>query len=500
MIRNLAVYLAGAALVVTATASTAADLTYKAPPPSQLASWNGAYGGVSAGYGSGHSDQTDNGVVVPAGPIAGDGHYGVNGGFAGLTLGYNWQSGAVVFGLEGDYSFANIYGSSAVCGVPALFAHLCSTQLDAFGTLRGRVGYAMGANGWVLPYVTAGAAVGHLRGFDALIGAEGGAFRPGWTAGVGIEAKVAPNWSVKLEYLHIDFGAAPVFEVIPGTPETVSFRADLVRAGVNYAFAAPAPAKIYAKAPVVAQVVSWTGFYIGGDLGGVVQGGNGQSNFFQNDPNPLEANLRQNQPANGTSFLAGMHAGFNWQFAKNLVLGVEADGQWMKPRYAFCRETDINSIACFDDAFGYSYVNSETRSMATARGRLGVAFDRWMLYGTAGAAFTTVDTILATDCRLAGCANSGAANFTVTKFSNSRTGWVAGGGVEWMLASNWLARGEYLHADFGTLTNTLLVNPATQCSPAGACGLSWSRQVKEDIVRFGVSYKFDPPAAVVAKY
>jgi outer membrane immunogenic protein len=491
MIRNLAAYLAGAALAAAATIS-----------PACAQSWTGAYGGVSAGYGTGHSDQTDNGVVLPNVEIVGDGHYNVKGGFAGLTLGYNWQSGPLVFGIEGDYSFANIYGSSSVCGVPALFAHLCSTQLDAFGTLRGRVGYAMGANGWVLPYVTGGAAVGHLRGYDALIGAEGSAFRPGWAAGVGIEAKVAPQWSVKLEYLHVDLGAAPVFEIFPGTPESVSFRADLLRAGVNYAFGAPAalPAKMYAKAPVVAQVVNWSGFYIGADLGGVVQGGNGQSNFFQNDPNPLEANLRQNQPANGTSFLAGLHAGYNFQFAKNFVAGVEVDGQWMKPRYAFCRETSIDSVPCFDNIFGYSYVNSETRSMTTVRGRLGVTYDRLMLYGTAGTAFTEVSTILATDCRLGGCANSGGANFTVNNYTTSVTGWIAGGGIEWMLSSNWLARGEYLHADFGTVTNRLLLNPITQCSPAGACGLSWSRQVKEDIVRFGVSYKFDPSAAVIAKY
>lgn len=470
--------------------------------PAKAQSWNGAYGGVSAGYGTGHSDQRDNGVVLQNVEIVGDGHYAVNGGFAGLTLGYNWQSGPLVFGIEGDYSFANIYGSSSVCGVPALFAHPCSTQLDAFGTLRGRVGYAMGANGWVLPYLTGGAAVGHLRGYDGLIGAEGSAFRPGWTAGVGIEAKFAPQWSAKLEYLHVDLGSAAIFEIIPGTPERVSFRADMVRAGINYAFAAPAPppARIYTKAPAVAAVVSWTGFYVGADLGGVVQGGNGQSNFFQVDPNPLFANLRQNQLANGTSFLAAVHAGYNWQFARNFVAGVEADGQWMKPRYAFCRQTDMFSVPCFDNSFGYSYVNSETRSMATVRGRLGVAFDRWMLYGTGGAAFTTVDTTLATDCRVAGCANSTGANFTVAKFSNAVTGWVAGAGVEWMLASNWLVRGEYLHADFGTVTNTLLLNPATQCLPAGACGLSWSRQVKEDIVRFGVSYKFGAPSVVAAKY
>jgi outer membrane immunogenic protein len=468
----------------------------------QAQSWNGVYGGVSGGYGSGHSVQTEQGVVNPNLGNLGDGSFGTRGGFAGLTLGHNWQPGPIVVGIEGDYSLADVYGSSSACGAAALLAHLCSTQMDAFATLRGRVGYAMGANGWVLPYLTGGAAIGHLRGYDGLIGAEGSAFRTGWTAGLGIEAKVAPQWSVKLEYLRVDLGAAPVFNIVPGIPETVSFRADLVRAGVNYTFGMPpaAPARLYAKAPAIAPAVNWTGFYVGGDIGGVVQGGNGQSNFFQPDPVPAFANFRQNQPANGTSFTAGLHAGFNWQFARNFVAGLEADGQWMRPRYAFCRETDIASVACFDNFRGTTSVISETRSIATVRGRLGVAFGRWMLYGTGGAAFTTVDTILATDCRLGGCANSGGVNFTVNRFSNQLTGWVAGAGIEWMLSGNWLARGEYLHADFGTVTNTLLLNPVTQCAPAGACGLSWSRQVKEDILRFGLSYKFGAPAAVVAKY
>lgn len=472
----------------------------KAPPPA-LPSWTGAYGGISGGWGSGRSEQTDNGFQLPAIQTDADGRYGVSGGFVGATLGYNWQSGPVVLGLEGDISYADIYGSSQICGAPVFNNH-CSTRLDAFGTLRGRLGYAMGANGWVLPYVTGGAAVGHLRGFDSLVGGEGSAFRPGWTAGAGIEARFAPHWSAKLEYLHMDLGAAPIFEVIAKVPETVSFLADLVRAGINYAFNDPAPvaARPYVKAPPIAPGVNWTGFYVGADLGGAVLGGNGQSNFFQNDPNPVLANLPQGQPANGTSFLAAVHAGFNWQFAKYLVAGVEADGQWQKPRYAFCRETDIASVACFDNGFGYSYVDSETRSIATVRGRLGVAFDRWMLYGTGGAAFTTVDTVLATNCQFGGCANSGGANFTAAKYSSSRTGWVAGGGVEWMLASNWLARAEYLHADFGTVTNTLLLDPVTQCAPNGPCGLSWSRQVKEDILRFGLSYKFDLRSPVVAKY
>jgi outer membrane immunogenic protein len=295
--------------------------------PVRAQSWAGPYIGLSAGFGTGHSDQTDTGIPAP--PAGGgrgnncpdDGHYSTRGGLVGGTLGYNWQQGSWVFGIEGDYSWANFSGSSPVCGPNTATPHPCGTGLDALGTLRGRLGYAVGPTGSVLPYVTGGLAVGDVRGWDSLVSSEGSGFRAGWTAGVGVEGKITPQWSVKVEYLHVDLGSNHQFEVVPGVPETVSFRADIFRAGVNYTFGRPVPAvpprlytKAYAKAPAIDPAISWSGFYIGGDIGGVKQGGNGISNFFQNDFDPVFANFQQAQlGSGGSSFTGGFHAGYNWQ-------------------------------------------------------------------------------------------------------------------------------------------------------------------------------------------
>jgi len=164
----------------------------------------------------------------------GSGSYGVSGGFIGGTAGYNWQAGPWVLGVEGDYSWANIAGSSGSCGFAP--AHGCGTALESFGTLRGRVGYALGYRGTWLPYVTGGLAVGEVHAWDALTPASGSAFRAGWTLGAGFETVLAPNWTFKLEYLYMDLGSAHLFDIVPGVPETVSFRDNIFRIGINYKF------------------------------------------------------------------------------------------------------------------------------------------------------------------------------------------------------------------------------------------------------------------------
>jgi len=104
------------------------------------------------------------------------------------------------------------------------------------GTLRGRVGYTVGPTSSILPYFTGGLAFGTLRGWDSLFPASGSAFRKGWVAGSGVEMMIAPRWSVKLEYLHVDLGDVTLFDIIPGVPESVSLRMDSVRVGLNYQF------------------------------------------------------------------------------------------------------------------------------------------------------------------------------------------------------------------------------------------------------------------------
>ncbi len=245
-------FFATAAVALVSSSAFAADLpvkqpVYKAPPAVVVPAynWSGFYAGVAGGYGWGHSDQTDPGIPTPP-PITnpiGDGHFGMTGWVAGGTAGYNWQMGQWVFGLEGDYSWSDISGSSQACG-PTLL-HACGTQLDSFGTFRGRIGYAAGQTGNVLLYVTGGLAVGDVHGWDALTPASGSSFQAGWTVGAGVEFAIAPQWTAKVEYLYMDLGKAQLFNIVstPVVPETVSFTTNIVRAGVNYHFGGPVVAK-----------------------------------------------------------------------------------------------------------------------------------------------------------------------------------------------------------------------------------------------------------------
>ncbi len=240
------------ALIATASTiaftqiATAADMPVKAPvaPVAPLYNWTGPYVGIEGGVGWGHSKQTDPGIPCdffgtcppPLPEATADGSYAVTGGILGGTLGYNWQQGPWVFGLEGDYSWADVSGTSDTCGGSTPVPHTCGTKLESLGTFRGRIGYAMGETGNWLPYVTGGLAVGELKAWDDLLPASGSDFRAGWTVGAGVEVGFERNWTWKLEDLYVDLGSRQMFDVVPGVPETVSFSANIVRAGINYKF------------------------------------------------------------------------------------------------------------------------------------------------------------------------------------------------------------------------------------------------------------------------
>jgi outer membrane immunogenic protein len=146
----------------------------------------------------------------------------------GATIGYNLQFGSFVVGLEGDADWISIKGSTTI-NCPST----CQTTNNWLATARGRIGYAFDR---FLPYFTAGAAFGDVKGTVGTFGSFT-ATRVGWTGGAGIEYAFVDNWSFKLEYLYVDLGKATCAAACSGTdPFSVSFTTSVALGGVNYKF------------------------------------------------------------------------------------------------------------------------------------------------------------------------------------------------------------------------------------------------------------------------
>ena len=160
------------------------------------------------------------------------GTFNTTGALFGGQLGYNWQTGPIVLGIETDADWTNIKGSTADLGGVCVAdgGGLCQTKQDWFGTTRGRIGYAFGR---FMPYVTGGVAYGDIIASQPTGDATQTKF--GWSAGGGVEYALTRNWSAKAEYLHLDLGTATLFSAASGASTlSVPLTNDLVRAGINY--------------------------------------------------------------------------------------------------------------------------------------------------------------------------------------------------------------------------------------------------------------------------
>lgn len=215
------------------------------------------------------------------------------------------------------------------------------------------------------------------------------------------------------------------------------------------AFAADLRARTYTKAPAYtapAVVYNWTGFYIGGHVGGdSISGNDGR-------------------------FMGGVQVGADYQFATNWVVGLEAQYSWL-PR------SDTNGVLFPGSG---SFVTQDTRGLGSVTGRLGYTWGPALLYAKGGYAYRDSDLNVA----IAGAPQPFGAS------GNRRDGYTVGGGLEYMFAPNWSAKVEYQYYKFDNTRFT-----------AGAPDLvGASFRNEEHTVKAGLNYRFGWGGPVVAKY
>ncbi|EJN15876.1 hypothetical protein PMI42_00532 [Bradyrhizobium sp. YR681] len=266
------------------------------------------------------------------------------------------------------------------------------------------------------------------------------------------------------------------------------------------------------KAPVTAPaaVFSWTGFYVGGNVGGAwnrnemaAYNGPVLPGFIVLPPNAAVITLfpgtldTLNGPGTQSAVIGGGQVGYNWQ-VQRAVFGVEADAvatgfkgatesRSMTAGAPLILTTPVTQTVTVD----YGHINW----MASFRGRLGYAADRVLLYATGGAAVAEFGGSKVTLTNSPGIAVPAGTFSSTGGGSDVRWGWTLGAGVEWAFASQWSLAGEYRHSDFGTRSVSVAI-------PDGLGGtlatVSTNIRVTTDQATARINYRFGGP--VVARY
>ena len=245
---------------------SAADLATKAPiiPVAPLYHWTGFYAGLSGGGAWANTDIDYsaslfgfNGAPGAAFLNAGtSGRLNTSGFTGGGQIGYNYQVGPVVWGLEADLNYTGLSGTRNIAlnfspiGVNITDPFTQTMQSNWLATFRGRLGYATGS---LLFYATGGLAVANVSYTDFAFfpasnstnAASSSGTRTGWTVGGGAEWMIAPRWSIKAEYLYVDLGSTSYTSVntflnTPPNLATITNNHQLAenigRVGFNYQF------------------------------------------------------------------------------------------------------------------------------------------------------------------------------------------------------------------------------------------------------------------------
>jgi outer membrane immunogenic protein len=241
------------------------------------------------------------------------------------------------------------------------------------------------------------------------------------------------------------------------------------------AHAADIPSPMATKAPVVAPMrPAWTGCYLGGHGGwgwgrkdvadGVLVPG---FEIFQGFDDHIDG------------FLGGVQGGCNYQFAPNWLVGVEGDWSWSDIKGDFSRDPFFSGKGSNTGTFSV-----RTTWVATLAGRVGYTWERWMLYGKAGAAWAHDNYNLIGQEAQPFSANG----------SETRGGWVVGAGVEYAFWNNWSAKLEYDFMDFGNRSVGL-----TNIFRGDSSSVSIDVDQRIQVLKFGINYRFVPGPSAPAE-
>jgi outer membrane immunogenic protein len=235
---------------------------------------------------------------------------------------------------------------------------------------------------------------------------------------------------------------------------------------------------------------SWTGFYIGANAGYST----GRDDFTQTlvaVPGPGGVLLTSSSPNTiaPKGGFGGLQIGYNWQFGA-FVLGAEADYQWADQTDTtcggLCGNLIVPGVTIIGTAGSANSVHQKVKSFSTARARLGWANDGALIYITGGGAWMQVDSTESISFAVI----PGFGPFTTAaSFSDTKSGYSIGAGIEMRLWWNWTAKVEYLHLDVSGVTHIFAAG-FPFAVPGGSFTTTTGR-IKDDIFRVGLNYKFD---------
>ena len=228
---------------------------------------------------------------------------------------------------------------------------------------------------------------------------------------------------------------------------------------------------------------TWTGFYLGGNAG--YGWGNADTHF---DPLPdpvtfgdLEPTTLQPDPS---GFIGGGQIGFNWQWNKWLVLGIETDFQGSDMEGSETSSPIIDPGGSSEGPDTFLFAHERMQWFGSTRGRIGFSpWCRWLFYATGGVAYGNVDYSANTDFL-----HGGGATYPVN-FTETNVGWTVGGGFEWALSHHWSVKTEYLYYDLGSTDRTQ--NQLLRGVPQGPpFFVHYNFETSGNIVRGGLNFKF----------